>query len=167
MNALRSTAIALLASALLGVPAYAADTPEKSFAAPNDVKVSVKEIGPVTQTRDLQIICVIKHSNHDKYIEAMQDFNEKQGKLLSSIRSKGEFNGDLGETFLYTPPANSITPSRVLLIGIGDDKGISLDRLRLVGRIAAREAVRMQAKTVAFAPPLPAQQSTAVDVGDE
>ncbi|WNG15293.1 M17 family peptidase N-terminal domain-containing protein [Cystobacter fuscus] len=142
-------------------------TPEKTFEAPMGLTLSVKQIGPVTQVTDLQIICVLKHEPAgDQYIEAMQDFNDKQGGLLSSLRERGEFVGELGETFLYTPPPRSITPKRVLLIGVGDAKGVSLDRLRLVGRIALREAVRLGAKHVSFAPTLRDQGSTVIDVGE-
>src|SRR5438128_10552907 len=53
-------------------------TPEKSVPAPRDVKVTVKMIGPVTQTTDLQIICLLKHNPAgDQYIEAMRIGNSK------------------------------------------------------------------------------------------
>ena len=155
----------------LGAPwpghADTAKTPEKHFETPAGIDLSVKQIGPVTQTTDLQIICLLKHDPAgDKYIEAMQDFNDKQGGLLSSLRERGEFVGELGETFLYTPPARSITPKRVLLIGIGEAKDLSLDRLRLAGRIALREAVRLGARNVSFAPTLRDQGSDVIDVGE-
>jgi hypothetical protein len=140
---------------------------EKAINAPNGQTISIKMIGPVTQTTDLQIICVLKHdANGDKYIEAMDAFNTKLHNLLSSLRDRGEFTGELGETLLFTPPANSITPSQVLLIGIGNEADITLDRLRLIGEIAAREAARLGTSHVSFAPGLRDQGSTRVDVGD-
>jgi hypothetical protein len=124
-------------------------------------------IGPVTQTADLQIICLLKHDPAgDKYIEAMQDFNDKLGGLLSALRERGEFVGELGETLLFTPPANSITPKQVLLIGVGDESALTLDKLRIAGRIAAREAVRLKAVHVSFAPTLRDQGSSRIDVGE-
>jgi len=42
---------------------------------------------------------------------------------------------------------------------------LSLDTLRIVGRIAAREAVRLKAKHVAWAPVIRDQGNTAIDVG--
>jgi hypothetical protein len=155
----------------LGAPsrglAASAKPPEKSFETPVGIALSVKQIGPVTQVTDLQIICVLKHEPAgDQYIEAMRDFNDKQGGLLSSLRERGEFVGELGETLLYTPPARSITPKKVLLIGVGDAKELSLDRMRLVGRIALREAVRVGAKNVSFAPTLRDQGSNVIDVGE-
>src|SRR5258705_2886516 len=117
---------------------------EKRVSAPRDVTVMVKMIGPVTQTTDLQIICLLQHNPAgDHYIEAMQDFNDKLGGVLSSLRERGEFVGEPGETLLLTPPEGSIAPKKVLLIGVGEESALTLDRLRFAGMIAAREAVRL------------------------
>ena len=155
-------AVVVLASlALTDAPA------EKSVAAPHAQTISVKMIGPVTQTTDLQVICILKHDPAgDKYIEAMDDFNQKLHGLLSSLRDRGEFTGELGETLMFTPPTNTITPTRVLLVGIGDESGITLDKLKLVGGIAAREAIRVEASHVSFVPALRDQGSVRIDVGD-
>src|SRR5215831_12707216 len=142
-------------------------TPEKSVSAPRDVKVTVKMIGPVTQTTDLQIICLLQHNPAgDQYLEAMQDFNDKLGGVLSSLRERGEFVGEPGETLVLSPPSGSITPQKVLLIGGGEEATLTMDRLRLVGTIAAREAVRLGAAHVSFAPTLRDQGSNRIDVGE-
>src|SRR5215470_2495331 len=105
--------------------------PEKSVPAARDVTVTVKMIGPVTQTTDLQIICLLKHNPAgDQYIEAMQDFNDKLGGVLSSLRERGEFVGEPGETLVLHPPEGSITPQKVLLIGVGEEATLTVDRLR-------------------------------------
>src|SRR5256885_3631210 len=68
--------------------------PEHSVSAPRDVTVTVKMIGPVTQTTDLQIICLLQHNPAgDTYIEALQDFNTKLGGVLSSLRQRAVFLG--------------------------------------------------------------------------
>jgi len=147
--------------------ARAEATPDKAIEAPHGMQVSVKMIGPITQTTDLQIICLLKHDPAgDKYIETMKDLNDKLGGLLSSLRQRGEFVGEAGETLLFTPSPNSITPKQVLAIGVGEEASLSLDRLRLAGRIAAREAVRLGAAHVSFAPTLRDQGSTRIDVGE-
>jgi hypothetical protein len=147
-----------------------ADAPaatEKSLDAPSGLQVTVKMIGPVTQTTDLQIICILKHDPAgDQYIEAMKDLNAKLGGLLSSLRDRGDFAGAVGETLLLTPPANSITPKRLLLIGIGQESKLTVSSLHLVGRIAAREAVRLNVAHVSFAPMLRDQGSSRIDVGE-
>jgi len=160
--------IACLYLFALLAPVVRADAPvAKVIDGPDGVRVSVKMIGPVLQTTDLQIICVLKHDPAgDKYVEAMQDFNNKLGSLLSSLRDRGEFIGEAGETLLFTPPANSIAPKQVLLIGVGDEPALTLDSLRLAGRIAAREAVRLNAAHVSFAPALRDQGSSRIGVGE-
>jgi hypothetical protein len=165
----QSSALFTLVFAPLAFASFVrADAPaEKTVDAPNGQTVSVEMIGPVTQTTDLQIICILKHDpGGDKYIEAMDDFNQKLHHLLSGIRDRGEFAGEFGQTLLFTPPADSIAPKQVLLIGIGDESGITLDKLELVGGIAAREAARLKASQVSFAPTLRDQGSTRVDVGE-
>src|SRR5712672_2819914 len=126
--------------------AHAAEPTKKTVAAPHAQTISVEMIGPVTQTADLQIICVLKHDPAgDKYIEAMDDLNQKLHRILSNLRERGEFAGELGETLLIAPPANSIAPKQLLLIGIGEESAVSLDRLTLVGGIAVRESARLRA----------------------
>jgi len=158
----------LVCTAVLLAPLAFADAPaEKTVDAPHGQTISLKMIGPVTQTTDLQIICILKHDpSGDKYIEAMDDFNGKLNHLLSGLRDRGEFRGELGETLLFTPPANSITPKLVLLIGIGDESEITPDKLQLIGQIAAREAIRLKTSQVSFAPTLRDQGSNRMDVGD-
>ena len=53
-----------------------------------------------------------------------------------------------------------------MVIGLGEEKDLSLDSLRVVGRIAAREAVRLNAKHVAWAPVIRDEGNTALDVGE-
>jgi hypothetical protein len=164
MTAVMAISILLVASRCLVAQQAPA---EKTLQAPNGQTFSIKMVGPVTQTTDLQIICVLKHdASGDKYIEAMVDFNQKLHNLLSGLRDRGEFTGELGETLLFTPPSDTIAPKQVLLIGIGDEAGITLDKLQLIGEIAAREAARLGVEHVSFAPTLRDQGSTRVDVGD-
>ena len=158
----------LFVSAALTARLHADDAPkERSFQAPHQMKISVKMIGPVTQPADLQIICVFKHKpGGDTYIEAMQDFNNRLGGLIASVRDRGEFAGELGETFLFIPPPDSIAPKKVLLIGLGDEPALSLDTLNVIGRVALREAVRLKAAHVGFAPTIRDQGNKVIEVGD-
>ena len=82
------------------------------------------------------------------------------------MRDRGEFVGELGETFLFLPPAGSIAPKQVMLIGLGDEKDLSLDTLRVVGRVALREAVRLKATHVSFAPTIRDQGNKVIEVGE-
>ena len=142
-----------LALVLLVATAGAADAtaPKENVfeTQPLGVKLSIKMIGPYTQAADLQIICLFKHKDSgDTYQGAAKETDAHLGGLLSALRNRGEFVGELGETFLFTPTTGSIPAKRFMVIGLGDEKDLSLDSLSLVGRVAAREAVRLKAKHV-------------------
>src|SRR5580692_10519136 len=161
------TSVALLVT---GSVIFADDnsaTAEKSFDAPRGLKVSVKVIGPYAEPADLQIICLFKHKpDGDIYRGAAKDTDEHLHGILSTLRNRGEFVGELGETFLFTPPNGSIPAKRFMVIGLGDEKGLSIDSLRVVGRIATREAVRLQAKHIAWAPVIRDEGVTTMAVGE-
>jgi hypothetical protein len=170
---MKSLRIIIVPPALLllsGSAIFGADnsaTAEKTFDAPNDLKVSVKMIGPYSEPADLQIICLFKHkSSGDTYQGAAKDTDEHLHGLLSALRNRGEFVGELGETILFTPANGSIPAKRFMVIGLGEEKDLSLDALHLVGRVAAREAVRLQAKHVAWAPVIRDEGNTTLDVGE-
>src|ERR1700746_1415702 len=157
--------------AALVINASAGDTtptPKKNvFAAkPLGITLSIKMVGPYMEPADLQIICLFKHKQTgDTYQDAAKETDEKLGGILSSLRNRGEFVGESGETILFPPPEGSIPAKQFMIIGVGDEKNLSLDTLRLVGRIAAREAVRLKAEHVAWAPVIRDEGNTAIDVG--
>jgi Cytosol aminopeptidase family, N-terminal domain len=169
MKTLRKIILPFALLLLSGSAIFGADNSaptEKTFDAPNDLKVSVKMIGPYSEPADLQIICLFQHkSSGDTYQGAAKDTDEHLNGLLSALRNRGEFVGELGETILFTPANGSIPAKRFMVIGLGKEKDLSLDALHLVGRVAAREAVRLQAKHVAWAPVVRDQGNTTLDVG--
>ena len=133
---------------------------------PLGIKVSVKMVGPYMQEADLQLICLFKHKpGGDTYQGAAKETDQHLGGMLSALRDRGEFVGELAETILFTPPKGSIPAKRFMVIGLGDEKDLSLDTLRVVGRIAAREAVRLEARHVAWAPVIRDEGNTMIDVG--
>jgi hypothetical protein len=161
--------IALVALAPFRVHAESDGAPKETpvGSKPLGIAFSVKMTGPYAQDADLQIICAFKHkASGDTYQGAMKDFDAKVGGLLSSLRNRGEFAGELGESFLFAPPAGSIPAKLLLVIGLGDEPALSLDTLRVVGRVAAREAVRLKAKRVGWAPVIRDEGNTTIDVGE-
>src|SRR5215468_4086871 len=162
----------ILVCAGLGISSLAAETTtapkENVFSTkPLGITLSVKMVGPYMEPADLQIICLFKHKPAgDTYQGAAKETDEKLGGILSSLRNRGEFVGETSETFLFTPPAGSIPAKQFMVIGLGEEKDLSLDTLRIVGRIAAREAVRLEAKHVAWAPVIRDQGNSAIDVGE-
>jgi hypothetical protein len=134
---------------------------------PLGIQFSIKMVGPYSEAADLQIICLFKHKpTGDTYQGAAKDTDAHLGGILSALRNRGEFIGELGETILFTPSRDSIPAKRFMVIGLGDEQNLSLDTLRQVGRIAAREAVRLKAKHVAWAPVIRDEGNTTIDVGE-
>jgi len=159
-----------LALACWVAAAGAADPPapkENVFATkPLGIQVSIKMDGPYMEAADLQIICLFKHkASGDTYQGAAKETDAHLGSILSALRNRGEFVGELGETFLFTPPKGSIPAKRFMVIGLGEEKDLSLDSLRVVGRLAAREAVRLKAEHVAWAPVIRDEGNTTIEVG--
>ena len=160
-----------LTLAYLVATAGAADSPapkENVFATkPLGIRVSVKMDGPYMEAADLQIICLFKHkASGDTYQGAAKETDAHLGGILSALRNRGEFVGELGETFLFTPPKGSIPAKRFMVIGLGEEKDLSLDSLCVVGRLAAREAVRLKAKHMAWAPVIRDEGNTTIEVGE-
>jgi len=162
-----SLAVALFVATLNAADSSAAPKENVFEARPLGIKLSIKMVGPYMEGADLQIICLFKHkAAGDSYQGAAKDTDAHLGGLLSALRNRGEFVGELGETFLFTPPKGAIPAKRFMVIGLGDEKNLSLDCLRVVGRIAAREAVRLKAQHVAWAPVIRDQGNSAIDVGE-
>jgi Cytosol aminopeptidase family, N-terminal domain len=141
--------------------------PQESFVAANQLKITAKQIAPYAQETDLQIVCLFKHkSSGDTLLSAAAELDQQLGGLISSLRNRGEFVGDELETFLLIPPQNTIKPKRLLLIGLGDEKNLSLDVMQRVGTVALREAIKLKATHVSFAPILRDQGNSELDAGD-
>src|ERR1700759_4653514 len=105
----RPVFLCLSAVMWLSASAYAADStsaPKQNFfpTEPLGIKISIKMDGPYMEAADLQVICLFKHKDTgDNYQGAAKDTDEKLGGILSSLRNRGEFVGELGETFFFTP----------------------------------------------------------------
>ncbi len=161
-------ALALMLAVSTASAADSAAAPKENVfeTKPLGIQFSIKMVGPYTEAADFQIICLFKHkTSGDTYIGAAKDTDARLGGLLSALRNRGEFVGELGETFLFTPTKDSIPAKQFMVIGLGDEKDLSLDSLRVVGRIAAREAVRLKARHVAWAPVIRDQGNTTIEVG--
>jgi hypothetical protein len=158
----------MLASAIATAAESAAPPKQKVFERkPLGIQISIKMVGPYMEPTDLQLICLFKHkAAGDTYQGAAAETDKHLGGLLSALRNRGEFVGEVGETFLFSPPKGSMPAKQFMIIGLGEEKDVSLDTLRLVGRIAAREAVRLKAKHVAWAPVIRDEGHTTIEVGE-
>src|ERR1700759_2064483 len=119
------------AGVIINAPAADTKTAPKENVFPDKplgIQLSIKMVGPYSETADLQIICLFKHKETgDTYQGAAKETDEKLGGVLSSLRNRGEFVGEPGETFLLAPPKGSIPAKLFLIIGLGEEKDLSLD----------------------------------------
>jgi Cytosol aminopeptidase family, N-terminal domain len=86
--------------------------------------------------------------------------------VIASLRERGEFVGNQLETILIIPPKDSIKAKALLLVGLGDEDALSLKLMEAVGRVALREADRLGASHVAFAPLIRDQGNSKIGTGE-
>jgi hypothetical protein len=124
---------------------------EKSLDAPNGLIIKVRMEGPYDADTPLQIVCYFKHKKSgDKTLGAAVELDKKLGGVIASLRNRGEFVGDGLETLLLAPPKGTIKPKLLLLVGLGDEESLSLERMERVGKVALREAAKLGVKRAAF-----------------
>ncbi|MDB5385210.1 MAG: leucyl aminopeptidase [Planctomycetaceae bacterium] len=127
---------------------------ETKIAGPNGLPIVVRMQGPYDADVPLQIVCYFKRTaeSDTRLVGAPVELDKRLGGVVASLRARGEFHGDEFETLLIDAPAGTIKPNRLLLIGLGDEAALSLERMERVGRTALREAVKIGTTKVAFAP---------------
>ncbi len=163
--------VALVLLAGLAAPARSEDggrdVKEAKLVAPDGPTIKVRMEGPYDADTPLQVVCYVQHrTGGDKTLGAAVELDERLGGVIASLRNRGEFEGGALETLLLTPPEGTIKPQRLLLIGLGGERSLSLDTMERVGRTAQRQAARLGVKRVAFAPLLRDQGNSTLAVGD-
>jgi len=166
----RSVFAAVMLAGLSLCAARAADVAkvqETSVAATQGVTVKVRMQGPYDMQTPLQVVCFFRHKPAgDTAQGAAVELDERLGGLITRLRNGGAFEGRELETLLLSPPANTIPAQRLLLIGLGDEAGLSLERMEAIGKTAVREAARLGIDHVAFAPLIRDQGNSSLDAGE-
>lgn len=141
---------------------------EKALDAPHKVDIKVRMEGPYTADVPLQVVCYFKYTPEGakRMSGAPVELDKHLGGVIGSLRERGEFVGDQLETILIAPPKDSIKAKALLLVGLGDEDALSLKLMEAVGRVSLREAVRLGASRVAFAPLIRDQGNTKIGTGD-
>src|SRR4051812_7660790 len=87
--------------------ANAQEVKEKSFDAPNNVKIKVRMEGPYTADVPLQVVCYFKYTaeGEKRMSGAPVELDKELGGIIASLRDRAEFVGDELETLSVTPPA--------------------------------------------------------------
>jgi len=162
--------IVLVLSLLLvladNLQAEEAPVKEQTIEGPHKLAIKIRMEGPYTADTPLQIVCYFKHKPAgDKTLGAAVELDKELGGVIASLRNRGEFEGEALETLLLTPPPGTIKAERLLLIGLGDEESLSLDRLEQIGHVAVREAVRLGVERAAFAPIIRDQGNSKFETG--
>lgn len=130
-----------------------AEVKETAIAAPNGVTIKVRMQGPYDIETPLQVVCYFRHKEGgDKTLGAAVELDKRLRGVIASLRDRKEFVGNELETLLLSPPDGTIKAKRLLLVGLGEEDMISLDKMEGVGRVALREAGRLGVNRAAFAP---------------
>ncbi|AMV31504.1 hypothetical protein VN12_05255 [Pirellula sp. SH-Sr6A] len=135
---------------------------------PSGLPIVVRMQGPYDADVPLQIVCYFMETPNakSKLFGAPVELDTRLGGIITSLRQRVEFKGDALETMLLEPPVGSIKPKKLLLIGLGGEADLTLDRMEAVGRTALREAVRIGATQVAFAPLIKDAGNDSLPAGD-
>jgi Cytosol aminopeptidase family, N-terminal domain len=150
-------ALGLTASAAAEVPTRASATQpapigsRAAVGAVSGLNVEVTVQGPATEATELQVACVFEYVAGDIVdppalpapLNGMRHLDEALHGLISELRKSGQFEGRELETLLITPPAKTVKPDRVLLVGLGDRAKFTPDVMTRVGEVGMREALRL------------------------
>jgi len=141
---------------------------ETALDAANNVKIKVRMEGPYTADVPLQVVCYFKYTPEGakRMGGAPVELDKRLGGVIASLRERGEFVGDELETLLITPPKDAIKAKALLLVGLGDEDAVSLKLMETVGRASLRQAARLDASRVGFAPLIRDQGNTKLATGD-
>lgn len=120
----------------------------QQYGFPVDVLVQ----GPADTQTELQIICLFHSDPSNTLHGSLTEMNQKLQGLLDRVRTPSLFAGDVGETLLIVPKAGTIPAHRLLIIGLGDSRTFTPERMNQVGTIAFTEASRLGVKHPFFAP---------------
>jgi hypothetical protein len=168
----RLTLALLVGIGWLSLPCATAADPatavkETTLQGPGRVALKVRMEGPSTADVPLQVVCYFRYTKEGvkKMQGAPVELDKNLGGVIAALRERGEFQGDELETALIIPPDGSIKAKALLLVGLGEEKNLSLDTMERVGKVALREASRLGATKVAFAPLIRDQGNEAFKAG--
>ena len=163
----RSPAVALALFAVMP-PVWGDDKKpaEEKVAGLDGLTLTVRMQGPYDADVPLQVVCYFKpKAVGDTLKGAPVELDKRLGGVIANLRDRGEFAGDELET-LVIDTGGKIPAKQLLLIGLGDQQSLSLERMERVGRVAYREAARVGAAKVGFAPLIRDQGNDKLLTGD-
>jgi hypothetical protein len=116
------------------------------------VEFDVVAWGPAHAAVDLSVACMFEHELGAGMAGGLLALDDALGGQLSRLRAAGAFRAQPMETLLVTMPPPGVAARAVLVVGMGDPAALDGDVLRRACRVAMREAIRVGAVSMAFAP---------------
>lgn len=107
---------------------------------------------PSAQETPLQIVCLFEYTEGDifnsppalpKESNGMVHVDEALHGLITDLRKTNKFEGKDLETLLIIPPKNTIPAKKLLLIGLGNRNKFAPEKMRMIGVVGMREALRL------------------------
>ena len=119
-------------------------------------KVRIKAVAqsPSATDTELQVVCFFDQTLNQVYGGGTELVDAGFKGAIRELRSEDIFRGERLETLLLQPQTHQIPARRLLMIGLGDPAQLTLDTLQAVGRIAVREAIKLNVWSFSFAPSL-------------
>jgi hypothetical protein len=137
---------------LFAAAAATCQTPLSQLEVPNaPIPTYVLVQSPAETATDLQVICLFQSDPGNALHGSLVEINEKLAGLLEQIRKPSSFAGNFGETLLIAPQGK-MAAKRLLIVGLGDSKSYTPERMELVGSIVYRESSRLGVEHPFFAP---------------
>jgi hypothetical protein len=123
------------------------------------IRIEVITQSPSAEKTPLQIACVFEYTENDIYSPPALPFaangiahlDKGLNGVITELRKSGAFTGHAFETLLIDIPNGTITPGRLLLIGLGDRKKFDVEMMKTIGKIEMREALRLGVNSYAHA----------------
>jgi hypothetical protein len=151
------TALAVAPAIAISIELFSAQASTAQASTPASTGLPVLPVtvlvqSPAETKTDLQILCLFRSTPANSLQGALLETNERLHGVLDQLRKPGLFDGELGETVLLTPASGTLAAKRLLIIGLGDSSTFNPTRMRMVGKIAYREAQRLGVAHPFFAP---------------
>ena len=116
----------------------------------NIIKVTVKTRKVEIDECKTDVICVGMFSDAARLTPQAALLDRKLKGAIQQVTKLGDFKGKEGTTAIIYG-SSAIGAKRVMLAGLGEKKKVTLDKLRQVAAIAAREAAGLKAKQLSLA----------------
>lgn len=116
--------------------------------AKNIIKVSVKKSAIEAVSAKVDLLAIGLTSDSKRLPTILKDINKKLSGGIDEVRKVGDFKATDGSSaLLYS--CGKIAAKRILLVGLGEKKEITLDTIRKAAAMAANKAVELNCKTLA------------------